>query len=116
MATRAIETANRAGRISHQLSDWRATIDAAFVTAWDDLAAHAGRTQRVQRKLVSSGLHWNSLIRLKCPAFLFVGRISTVRPDAGFGPIEIWRWPLPHVQNWLHHNMFLGDAIGAKGL
>lgn len=33
-----------------------------------------------------------------------------ISPESRFG-----RWPVPHVQNWLHHNCFLGTPLVRKG-
>ena len=114
MATRAYVSAST-GNISHQLSGWRGMLDARFIDAWNDLATLAvepnpfseswflrpaleqfDRANRAQLFTLWDGDQLCGLMAL------------SVQPRYG-------RWPMPHVQNWLHHNAFLGTPLVRAG-
>ncbi len=114
MATRAIDTACAAD-ISHQLLGWRGLFDTRFLSAWDDLAQHASEPNafaeswflRPALEQFDSANHaqiftiWNG--NLLCG-------LMPVSPQSRYG-----RWPVPHVQNWVHHNAFLGTPLVRAG-
>ena len=115
MATRAIDTANQAGLIRPQLESWRSAITAAFVAEWDDLAAHATEANVFTE-------WW--FLRPALEQFDPSGdvRIFTLWDGdtlCGLMPVSTsphyGRWPLPNVQNWLHHNAFLGAPLVRSG-
>ncbi len=115
MATRAIFTANQADRISHQLSGWRATFDAAFIAEWGDLAAHA---------VEPNAFTENWFLRPSLEQFDAAGNVEIFAlwdgdRLCGLMPVSAQsrygRWPVPHVQNWLHHNSFLGTPLVCAG-
>lgn len=111
MATRAYNAANRAGEIHHQFSGWRAMTDAAFIAAWDDLAACA-----TEPNIFSES--W--FLRPALEQFDAVDRVRLFTlwdgdQLCGLMPLSTLprygRWPMPHLQNWLHHNAFLGSPL-----
>lgn len=115
VATRAIFSANQAGQISHQLSDWRATFDAAFIAEWGDLAAHA---------VEPNAFTENWFLRPSLEQFDAAGNVEIFAlwdgdRLCGLMPVSAQprygRWPVPHVQNWLHHNSFLGTPLVCAG-
>jgi hypothetical protein len=111
VATRAIDTADQAGNISHQLTGWRETIDAAFILQWNDLAAHAGEPNA----FFESWFLRPALEQFDCAgairlfALWDAGTLCGLMPVAA--PSQYGRWPIPHVVNWLHHNAFLGTPL-----
>lgn len=115
MATQAIDTAKLAGAISHQLSGWRAMLDAHFIAAWDDLAAQA-----VEPNAFAESWFLRPALEQFDPADR-VQLFCLWQDDrlCGLMPISVQprygRWPMPHVQNWLHHNAFLGTPLVRVG-
>lgn len=115
MATRAIDTANVAEMASRQLSGWRAMLDAHFVAAWDDLAANAAEPNAFAESwfLHPALEQFDPAGRVQIFALWDNDRLvglMPIAPNAQYG-----RWPVPHVQNWLHHNAFLGTPLVRKG-
>jgi hypothetical protein len=114
VATRAIDTAY-AESISHQLSGWRAMSDACFVNAWNDLAAHAAEPNA----FAESWFLWPALEQFDPynRAQLFTlwdgDRLCGLMPVSA--QPRYGRWPFPNVQNWLHHNAFLGTPLVRGG-
>jgi Acetyltransferase (GNAT) domain len=115
MATRAQDAANRAGVISRRLSGWRETIDRGFVAAWNDLAGHVSEPNIF-------GESW--FLRPALEQFDISGQVKIFTlwdgdQLCGLMPLSTHqrygRWPLPHVQNWLHHNAFLGTPLVRAG-
>lgn len=114
VATRAIDTAH-AGNISHQLSGWRAMFDMRFIGAWGDLAGDAAEPNAFAES-------W--FLRPALEQFDPSGRVQMFTlwdgdRLCGLMPVSAQsrygRWPMPHVQNWLHHNAFLGTPLVRKG-
>jgi Acetyltransferase (GNAT) domain len=115
MATRAIEAAGSTGAVSQQLSGWRGMFDARFVGAWDDLAMHAAEANAFNES-------W--FLRPALEQFDPANRVHlfTVWDGdllCGLMPLALQprygRWPVPHMQNWLHHNAFLGTPLVRAG-
>lgn len=90
-------------------------VDASFKAAWDDLAVGAAEPNIFTES-------WF----LRPALELFDGRggvkLFTVWDGdqlCGLMPISTLsrygRWPMPHLQNWLHHNSFLGTPIIRAG-
>jgi hypothetical protein len=117
----------RANRFREGLSaaEFRATfhpvaeIDASLVEAWSELARQASEPnifyeQWFLRPALAQFDHHPEL-RL----FLLWAGESGHSPLLGLLPIgpdnRFGRWPVPHVQNWMHHNCFLGTPLVRKG-
>ena len=96
-----------------------AEIDVNLVEAWSELAKHASEPNIFYEQwFLRPGLaqfdHHPDL-RL---FLLWAGEpqhsqllgLLPLGPDNRFG-----RWPVPHVQNWVHHNCFLGTPLVRKG-
>lgn len=114
MATRAIDIAH-AGSISHQLSGWRALFDTRFIAAWNDLA-----TEAVEPNAFTESWFLRPALEQFDPQNR--ARFFTYWDGAqlcGLMPVAVQsqygRWLMPHVQNWLHHNAFLGTPLVRKG-
>ena len=90
-------------------------LDAAFISAWDDLAAGAVEPNAFAES-------W--FLRPALEQFDPAGKVQffTLWDDGqlcGMMPLaaqpQYGRWPMPHVQNWLHHNAFLGTPLVRPG-
>jgi CelD/BcsL family acetyltransferase involved in cellulose biosynthesis len=115
MATRAIGNAKPVGAISHQLSSWRAMLDARFIAAWDDLAADSLEPNAFAESwfLRSALEQFDAAERVQLFCLWDDDRLCGLMPlsvQPRYG-----RWPMPHVQNWLHHNAFLGTPLVRAG-
>ena len=111
MASRAVIIERKADLPVSRLDSWRVLADDALTPAWKDLAAHTGEPNP-----------FNEFWFLKPALELFdpEGRVQLfslwkddlllglmpIAPQASYG-----RWPVPHMQNWLHHNAFLGAPL-----
>jgi CelD/BcsL family acetyltransferase involved in cellulose biosynthesis len=115
VATLAIDTANQAGQLHHHLSDWRATFDAAFIAEWDDLATSAIEPNA----FVESWFLRPSLEQFDAGENVRIFTLWEGNRLCGLMPLSAQprygRWPAPHVQNWLHHNSFLGTPLVSAG-
>lgn len=96
-----------------------AEIDANLIEAWSELARQASEPnifyeQWFLRPALAQFEHHPDL-RL---FLLWAGEpgrsqllgLLPLGPDNRFG-----RWPVPHVQNWVHHNCFLGTPLVREG-
>lgn len=115
MATRAKDAAKRAGVFSHQLSSWRDAADGCFVAAWRDLGDHAAEPNIFAESwfLRPALDQFDAFGRVKLFSLWDGDRLCGLMPlstQQRYG-----RWPMPHVQNWLHHNAFLGTPIVRAG-
>ena len=115
MATRAIVTADEAGGVSHRFSGWRTVLDAQYIAAWDDLATHAVEHNAFAESwfLTPALEQFDPKGRVRLfslwDADSLVG-LMPISPQTQYG-----RWPMPHIQNWLHHNAFLGTPLVRDG-
>lgn len=115
MATRAIDTADQAGSISHQLTGWRETIDAAFISQWNDLGAQASEPNAFTESwfLRPALEQFDRAGAVRLFAVWDAGLLCGLMPVAASS--QYGRWPIPHVANWLHHNAFLGTPLVRSG-
>ncbi len=115
MATRAIDTANQAGLIRSRLESWRSAITAAFVAEWDNLAAQATETN----VFAESWFLRPALEQFDPSGDVRMFTLWDGTELCGLMPVSTsshyGRWPLPHVQNWMHHNAFLGTPLVRYG-
>lgn len=115
MATRAIDIAATANGAAGRLDGWAGLFDRAFVAAWDALATSAVEPNAFCESwfLAPALRQFDPQGRVKIFA-LWDGSIlcglMPVSAQAHYG-----RWPMPHVQNWLHHNAFLGTPLVRAG-
>ena len=96
-----------------------AEIDANLVEAWSELARQAsepnifyepwflrpGLTEFDHHPDLRLFLLWAGE-----PGHSQLLGLLPLGPESRFG-----RWPVPHVQNWMHHNCFLGTPLVRKG-
>lgn len=92
-----------------------AQLDAAFLTAWDALAADAIEPNvfHAPEYLRPAVEHCDALRRARLVAFYHGDQLCGLMPLAAepyYG-----RWRLPHSQNWRHPNCFLGTPLVRKG-
>ncbi|WP_159643954.1 GNAT family N-acetyltransferase [Sphingorhabdus sp. 109] len=94
-------------------------IDARLVEAWSDLAGQASEPNIFYE-------HWFLVPALAqfrhhddLQLFLLWAGEPHRSPLLGLMPVgpeqQFGRWPVPHVQNWMHHNCFLGTPLVRKG-
>lgn len=114
MATRAIDAA-ALGDVSHRLSGWRSLFDARFIDAWNDLADHAVEPNAFAESwfLQPALEQFDPWGRAKCFTLWDGALLCGLMPVAAQS--QYGRWPMPYVQNWLHHNAFLGTPLVRKG-
>lgn len=115
VASRAVKIDLPAAMLSSRLDSWQQVVDAVFVAAWDDLATHAVEPN-------AFGESWFLKVALeqfdpqaRVQIFTLWDRAQLVAlipiaPQPLYG-----RWPVPHIQNWLHHNAFLGTPLVRAG-
>lgn len=115
MATRALNAANRAGEIHHQFSNWRAMADAAFIAAWEDLAASSAEPNIFSENwfLRPALEQFDAMERVRLFTLWDGDRLCGLMPLSTLP--RYGRWPMPHIQNWLHHNAFLGTPLVRTG-
>ena len=115
MASRAIIIERKADALVSCLDSWRMLAVESLTPSWNDLAAHAGEPNP-----------FNEIWFLKPALEQFdpEGRVQLfalwsndvllglmpITPQASYG-----RWPVPHLQNWLHHNAFSGTPLVRTG-
>lgn len=114
MATQAYVGAS-VGNISHQLTGWRGMLDARFIDAWNHLAAQAiepnpfSESWFLRPALEQFDSADNAQLFTLWDGDQLCGLMPlSAQPRYG-------RWPMPHIQNWLHHNAFLGTPLVAAG-
>jgi hypothetical protein len=115
MATRALDAADIAGTITHRLSGWRGLLDAMFIAAWDDLAAQAIEPNAFNESwfLRPALEQFDPGERVQLFTLWDDNRLCGLMPLTGLS--HYGRWPMPNVQNWLHHNAFLGTPLVRGG-
>lgn len=115
MASRAVIIERKVGSPVSRLDSWRVLADDALTTAWQDLAAHPGEPNPFNEFwfLKPALEQFDPEGRVQLFALwnddLLLG-LMPIAPQASYG-----RWPVPHMQNWLHHNAFLGTPLVRAG-
>lgn len=114
MATQA-QILQRKGVVAHQLDGWRGLFDRAFVAAWNALATECAEPN-------ASCESW--FLQPALRQFDTNGRVKIFTlwdgtALCGLMPVSFnrryGRWMIPHVQNWRHHNAFLGSPLVRAG-
>lgn len=115
MATRALNAAKRAGDIHHQFTNWRSMTDAAFIAAWDELAAASAEPNIFSESwfLRPALEQFDAMDRVRLFTLWDSDQLCGLIPLATLP--RYGRWPMPHIQNWLHHNAFLGAPLVRAG-
>ncbi len=115
MASRAINFEGGAGCLVSRLDSWRVLLDDALPPAWDKLARHASEPNAFGESwfLAPALAQFDPDGRVQLFTLWDDGILVALMPlvpQANYG-----RWPVPHVQNWLHHNAFLGTPLVRAG-
>jgi CelD/BcsL family acetyltransferase involved in cellulose biosynthesis len=101
--------------ITHQLDNWRGLIDRAFVARWDALA----RECTEPNAFCESWFLQPALRQFDCQGSVKIFTLWDGAKLCGLMPLSFkrryGRWLMPHVQNWLHHNAFLGTPLVRQG-
>ena len=96
--------------------DWRdVECNAAFLTAWADLAKHASEPNpfNEQWALLPALTAHDSAGRCELLSLDSDGELHGLMPIARRG--LYYRYPLPHLQNWMHGNAFCGMPLVRTG-
>jgi Acetyltransferase (GNAT) domain len=114
VATRASYAANE-GNFGCRLSGWRTLVDARFIEAWDDLAANAIEPNAFNESwfLRPALEQFDKADRVQLFTLWDSDLLCGLMPISGHA--RYGRWPMPHAQNWLHHNAFLGTPLVRAG-
>lgn len=99
------------GRFSH----WRAVLNAHFIAAWDDLATEAAEPNAFAESwfLQPALEQFDPGGKVKLFTLWNGPNLCGLMPVSEH--VRYGRWAVPHVQNWLHHNAFLGTPLVRKG-
>jgi hypothetical protein len=115
VATRAAKFDFPVVALSPRLDSWQGVADALFSAAWDELSEHAVEPNAFsERWFLRAALEQFDpegsvqLFTLWEGAQLVA--LTPIAPQPNYG-----RWPVPHLQNWLHHNAFLGTPLVRAG-
>lgn len=102
-------------RARARCESWRNLVDESFLASWDQLAGRASEPNAFAES-------WFLLPALRQFDPEGKVRLFALHDDSdlvGLMPLgeqpRYGRWPIPHVQNWMHHNAFLGTPLVAKG-
>ena len=92
---------------------WQVLAEPAHVTAWDALAEQASEPNPFYESwyLLPSLRHLGSDVAIL--RFVLGGRLAGLMPIVR--PARYYRYPFPHLANWLHPNMFCGAPLVAQG-
>lgn len=115
MASRAIIFGDEAGLLVPRLDSWRAELDDAFAIGWDELAAHAVEPNAFSERwfLGAALAQFDPEGRVQLFTLWEGAKLVALMPLAP--QPHYGRWPVPHLQNWLHHNAFLGTPLVRAG-
>jgi hypothetical protein len=90
-------------------------VNARFMAAWNDLASHATEPNA----FAESWFLRTALKQFDGPGRVDLFTLWDGEQLCGLMPVsaqpQYGRWPMPHVQNWLHHNAFLGTPLVRAG-
>lgn len=115
MATRAVSNDSLVGPVVARLDGWRGIIGDGFIALWDDLATDASEANAFNES-------W--FLRVALEQFDAEDNVQLFtlwngNQLIGLMPLSVQtrygRWPMRHLQNWLHHNAFLGTPLVRRG-
>lgn len=114
VATRAYNK-DDSDSIVFRLESWKTLFGAAFVTQWNALAGDCAEPNA----FCESWFLAPALRQFDVPGHVKIFTIWQSGALCGLMPVatipRYGRWFLPHVQNWLHHNAFLGAPLVRAG-
>jgi Acetyltransferase (GNAT) domain len=115
VASQALNFGNMANALVPRLDSWRAVVGEALTPAWDDLATHAAEPNVFSESwfLTPALAQFDPQGRVQLFTLWDAEQIIALMPIAP--QQQYGRWPVPHVQNWLHHNAFLGTPLVRAG-
>ncbi len=115
MATRAVNIGISARSPLSRLDSWRAVLDDAFIDAWDDLADNTVEANAFNESwfLPAALEQFDPEGRVQLFTLWDENRLLGLMPLSSQS--QYGRWPVPHMQNWLHHNAFLGTPLVRSG-
>jgi len=89
--------------------------DAAFIAAWDDLASCAAEPNIFSESwfLRPALEQFDAGDRVRLFTLWDGDQLCGLMPLSTLP--RYGRWPMPHIQNWLHHNAFLGSPLVRTG-
>lgn len=115
MATRAVHIGIPARAPLPRLDIWQSVLDDAFTVAWNDLADHAAEANAFNESWFLTA----ALGRFDPEGSVQLFTLWDKSRLLGLMPLssqsQYGRWPMPHMQNWLHHNAFLGTPLVRRG-
>jgi len=101
--------------ITHQLDSWRGFFDRAFVARWNVLAKQCAEPNAC----CESWFLQPALRQFDAHGSVKIFTLWDGTELCGLMPLSFkrryGRWLMPHVQNWLHHNAFLGTPLVRAG-
>lgn len=89
--------------------------DAAFIAAWEDLAQSSAEPNVFSESwfLRPALEQFDALERVRLFTLWDGDQLCGLMPLSTLP--RYGRWPMPHIQNWLHHNAFLGTPLVRTG-
>ncbi len=95
--------------------DWREFASPAAIAEWDALALMASEPNSFLESwsLLPALANLDRESRVQLMIYRENGRLAGLMPISR--PARYYRYPLPHWQNWLHHNAFCGVPLVANG-
>lgn len=115
VATRATIFGDEARALVPRLDSWRDVKGHPLTAAWDDLAVNAVEPNAFNESwLLGPALsQFDPEGRVQLFTLRDNDKLVALMPIA---PLPSYgRWPVPHLQNWLHHNAFLGTPLVRRG-
>lgn len=120
MATRRVSHAPSTGMHEVHLTtldcvSWQIMAEPKHVTAWDAVAANASEPNPFYESwyLLPSLRHRQDEGEVQILRFEVGGQLAGLMPISR--PKRYYRYPLPHLANWLHPNIFCGAPLVAVG-
>lgn len=114
MATRAYKN-DDSMNVATRLESWKALFSGAFVAQWNALANDCVEPNAFCESwfLAPALRQFDAQGRVQIFTIWQGGELCGLMPAAA-NP-RYGRWLMPHVQNWLHHNAFLGAPLVRAG-
>lgn len=98
-----------------QVACWQDIVDDSFVAQWDKLSSIAAEPNAFAESwfLLPALRQFDPAGAVRLFTLYDGGKLVGMMPLAA--QARYGRWPLPHIQNWMHHNAFLGTPLVASG-
>lgn len=114
MATRAYKN-DDSEHVVFRLESWKALFSGTFVAQWNALANHCTEPNAFCESwfLAPALQQFDAQGRVQIFTIWQGGELCGLMPVVA-NP-RYGRWLMPHIQNWLHHNAFLGTPLVRAG-